>query len=216
MLDRLICLAVGYVFGNFVTAEFVVRRRSGKHASEVGTGNPGMANVMQQFGFLPGIVVLLGDLMKTLAACLLSRYVLFPALGVTAAYYAGLGAALGHNYPFWMHFQGGKGVSVTCMAVVCCSPLWGFLSCLGGAAGVLLTKSLSLTGVIVPALFTIASFLLYGTEQGLVELAAALLMYIRFAADIRRHFQGGEKKTDIPAIIRSKLGSRKKEGTKRA
>ena len=74
MLQRILSVCIGYLFGCFLTAELVARKFSGKSASELGeTGNPGMANIMASLGFIPGIITLLGDILK----CLISMTVSF-------------------------------------------------------------------------------------------------------------------------------------------
>lgn len=124
MLHRLLCLLVGYLCGGFLTAELVARTRTGKSAAALGTGNPGMANLAHELGKGWGAVVLAGDIAKTALAFGLCR-ALFPALGGLSGLWAGLGAVLGHNFPFWRGFRGGKGVAVTCAALILFSPLWG-------------------------------------------------------------------------------------------
>lgn len=98
-----------------LTAEIVARRLTGKSCSRLGTtSNPGMANVMANLGFVPGIIVLAGDLAKTVAAVLISM-LLFHSEGHIIVYYVALGTTLGHNYPFWRRFHGGKGVATSCV-----------------------------------------------------------------------------------------------------
>ena len=80
-MERLVCLLLGYCFGLFLTAELVARFRTGRGAAELGSGNPGMANIVGSLGAAWGALVLLGDVGKTAAACLLARFVLFPELG---------------------------------------------------------------------------------------------------------------------------------------
>ena len=71
MTARLLSILIGYFCGCFLTAELVTRQFAGKKAAEVGeTGNPGMANIMAALGFVPGILVLLGDLFKCMAQSL--------------------------------------------------------------------------------------------------------------------------------------------------
>ena len=110
MKERILSLLIGYVLGSILTAEIIVRRKTGRPASEFGSGNPGMANIMRVFGFRAGIAVLAGDLLKTAAAALLSCF-LFPEQGQILVLYAGLGAVTGHNWPLWNRLKGGKGVS---------------------------------------------------------------------------------------------------------
>ena len=105
MLQRLLCLLVGYLCGCFLTAELVARARTGKSAVALGTGNPGMANLAHELGKGWGAVVLAGDIAKTALAFGLCR-ALFPALGGLSGLWAGLGAVLGHNFPFWRGFRG--------------------------------------------------------------------------------------------------------------
>ena len=65
---RIVSVLTGYVLGNFLTAEIVARKIKNKSAFEIGSGNPGMANIMAQCGFKAGIIVLIGDLLKTFLA----------------------------------------------------------------------------------------------------------------------------------------------------
>ncbi|MCD8338106.1 MAG: glycerol-3-phosphate acyltransferase [Lachnospiraceae bacterium] len=83
-MGRLISLLIGYAFGNFLTAEVVSRKASGNSVFNIGTGNPGMANIVNQYG----AVVFAGDLLKIFIPCLVCRVTLFPKLGATAAAYA--------------------------------------------------------------------------------------------------------------------------------
>ena len=110
-MGRIFCILTGYLCGSFLTAELVAQEQIGKSAFEIGTGNPGMANLAEQGGIGCAIQVLAGDVGKTILACLLSRYVYGAELGVLASAYAGLGCILGHDYPFWHWFHGGKGVA---------------------------------------------------------------------------------------------------------
>ena len=161
MLQRLLCLLVGYLCGCFLTAELVARARTGKSAAALGTGNPGMANLAHELGKGWGAVVLAGDIAKTALAFGLCR-ALFPALGGLSGLWAGLGAVLGHNFPFWRGFRGGKGVAVTCAALILFSPLWGTAACLSGLAVTLLSGWLPLGAVVIPALFVPPAFLCRG------------------------------------------------------
>ena len=89
-MERLLCLLAGYVCGGFLTAELVARHCTGKSAAQLGTGNPGMANLAHELGKGWGAVVLAGDISKTALAWLLCR-VLFPGWGR----WPGCGAAWG-------------------------------------------------------------------------------------------------------------------------
>ena len=128
---RGLCLLAGYLFGGFLTAEVVARCTAGVSARDIGTGNPGMANIATHLGKKAGLLVLAGDVIKTAAACWFCHQ-LAPELGLTALLYGGLGAVLGHNWPIWYKGRGGKGVAVTCAWLMLYLPVTGVLCCLAG------------------------------------------------------------------------------------
>ena len=109
---RIYCVFIGYAFGCALTAEIVSRKIAGRSSFDVGTGNPGMANIGAQLGKKSAAIVLGGDLLKTFLACL-AAHLFFPQYGTLSAAYAGLGAVLGHDYPVWHRFKGGQGVACT-------------------------------------------------------------------------------------------------------
>lgn len=206
---RLLCLLIGYFLGCILTADIVAKKHTGKSAAHVGeSGNPGMANIMEALGFKAGIIVLAGDLIKTAAACLLSLGLAGSTIGRIAALYAGFGAALGHNFPFWRKFKGGKGVTVTCMALPLFSIPWGLLSDIAGALVVIATGYLSIGGVVIPAVFTLIAFGLFGAEAGVLGLLYSLMMLQRHYSKLREIPTGQCRKYDIIGLIRAKLKGR--------
>ncbi|MCD7750035.1 MAG: glycerol-3-phosphate acyltransferase [Oscillospiraceae bacterium] len=191
---RVWSLLMGYVFGNFLTAELVSRRIAGKSSFERGSGNPGMANIAAQDGANSAAFVLAGDLLKTFLPCLLCRMVLFPEAGAAAAAYAGLGAILGHNFPVWHHFKGGKGVACTCAALISISLGYGLLACLIGGIGVLVSHYLSIGAVLIPAAFLLPAFCFCEKEIGIVTMIIALIMLQRNMTGLKNLLTGTEPK----------------------
>ena len=202
MGEKTLCLLIGYLFGCILTAELIVKHKTGKSVSEFGTGNPGMANVMRIFGFKTGAAVLAGDLIKTVAAvlicCLLfGRSSVLPSgkpLGQPAVLWAGLGATLGHNWPVWRRLKGGKGVAVTCMTIFLFSPLWGLVSDVAGMLVVFRTGYLPLGAVVITTLFTVFAGIFYGMEAFIPALVLALIMLSRHYPGLIRSFRGTEEK----------------------
>lgn len=196
--ERILSLVIGYLFGNFLTAEVVTRHLTGKPCSELGrTGNPGMANVMAYLGFRPGIIVLIGDLLKTVLAALISYLLFRNSLGHLAVLYAGLGTTLGHNFPFWQKFKGGKGVATTCAAIFQFSPLWGLLAMITGMIVVFITQYLSVGGVVIPAVYAVFLFLFYGPEAGVIGMILTVLMFQRHWSKLVEVCHGTCEKTDV-------------------
>lgn len=195
---RIFCLAAGILFGSFLTAEYVARRLTGRTARDLGSGNPGMANIMATLGKGPGFAVLAGDAAKTVLVCALCRFAIAPQLGHTALLYAGAGAILGHNYSLFHKGCGGKGVAVTCTWLILYLPVTGALCCLAGGFAVLVWGYLPLGAVFIPALAVPVAFVQYGAESGIVTLLTAAMMLWRHRNGLRRIFSGEEKRLFRP------------------
>lgn len=121
----LICLAGGYCFGLFQSA-FIIGKIMGVDIRKEGSGNLGATNMMRVVGLIPGIITFVLDLAKVFAAIILAKVVVINILGLDIDYralvlYTGLGVVLGHIYPFYLKFKGGKGVAAAAAIYVC---LW--------------------------------------------------------------------------------------------
>ena len=111
-MERLICLAVGYVCGLFQTG-YLVGKMNHIDIRKEGSGNSGTTNALRVLGWKAGIFTFLGDVLKCVAAYFIVRFMYrgsdcLPLLVM----YAGAGVTLGHNFPFYMNFKGGKGIAV--------------------------------------------------------------------------------------------------------
>ena len=131
-----------------LTATFVVKHSTGNDVSKIGSGNPGMANVMEHIGKKEGVLVLVGDILKVIVAGILGR-LLFPDKTWHDIFlYTGFGAIFGHNYPLWRKGKGGKGVTVTCTWLILTFGVLGAICCIIGGMVVLLTGWLPLLSLI--------------------------------------------------------------------
>lgn len=114
-MERAICLVIGYVFGLFQTA-YLYGKLHGIDIRNYGSGNAGTTNTLRTLGTKAGLIVLLGDIMKCILAIVLTN-LLFRNSHTDEIYllkiYAAAGAILGHNFPFYLHFKGGKGIAAT-------------------------------------------------------------------------------------------------------
>ena len=120
VVERLICLVIGYIFGMFQTGYFYGRMK-GIDIRTKGSGNTGATNALRVFGVKVGLMVFLIDFLKAVLALLVIHFI-WKAGWIGAELdrsfiqhvyfgYGGLGVSLGHNYPFYLHFKGGKAVS---------------------------------------------------------------------------------------------------------
>lgn len=148
---RVICLAIGYVFGLFQTA-YIYGRMNGIDIREYGSGNAGTTNALRVLGKKAGVIVLLGDVAKTVLAVVLVRVLfrsnygdMLPLLGI----YAAAGAILGHNYPVHLGFKGGKGIACTAGLVLTLGPIVTVLEATTFLLTVFLTRYVSLGSILV-------------------------------------------------------------------
>ena len=111
-MERVISLLIGYVFGllqsGYLYGKFVKNTDIRQH----GSGNAGSTNILRVFGVKSALIVFLGDFFKAVVAMFIARK-LFGGTGNGDLYamYAGLGVTLGHDFPFYMNFKGGKGIA---------------------------------------------------------------------------------------------------------
>ena len=171
---RPLCLLVGYLCGSFLTAEVVARAMAGTSVFELGDGNPGMANVGHELGTKAALLCLAGDILKTVAAVLIVR-ALCPDLGDLATAWAGLGATLGHDFPFWHGFRGGKGVTTIASTIILISPLWGILAGVVGVVAIVLSGYLSVGAMAAIVFYTCALYFTHPLEYALISVAFVLL-----------------------------------------
>lgn len=112
---RLYCLLIGYAFGLIQTA-FIYGKMHGIDIRDHGSGNAGATNTLRVLGTKAGLIVFAGDCLKCVCAVLLCGLI-FKSGNPDAKYivklYAGLGCIIGHNFPFYLKFKGGKGVACT-------------------------------------------------------------------------------------------------------
>ena len=204
MYEKLCSLCIGYFFGCLLTAEAVARKYAGKSAGDLGeTGNPGMANIMAALGFVPGILTLLGDLAKCIAAGLLSC-TLFKDSGWIIVLYAGLGCTLGHDFPFWRKFRGGKGVAVTSMAIVMYAFWPGLAANIAGMLTVFAAKYLCLGGPVIPLVFMIILAAEGDREGAVIAAALTILAILAHGKAVKGIKDGKTGRTDVLKILSEK------------
>ena len=114
-MERIICLVIGYAFGLFQTA-FIYGKINGIDIREHGSGNAGTTNALRVLGTKAGLIVFAGDVIKTVLAIVIFGLIFkdsHPEEVYLLKLYAATGAILGHNFPFYLNFKGGKGIAAT-------------------------------------------------------------------------------------------------------
>lgn len=196
-----VALIVGYFFG-CVSTGYIVGKVKHRDIRNEGSGNIGTTNALRTLGAQAALITFLGDVLKAMVPILILRLVLKE--NVQDAYifgmYLGFGVVLGHNFPFWLGFKGGKGIAVT-SAVVLSLADWRVI--LVGLALfiiiVALTRYVSLGSLVVAWYLPVNTFLFYRDADAfvhmlVVSLCFTLLAYIRHWENIKRLLSGNERK----------------------
>lgn len=176
ILARVLCLLIGYGLGSISTS-YLYGKAKGIDVREHGSGNAGTTNTLRVMGRKAGAIVLAGDMLKTFLAILLTWLIFhwfFPDMDYLLRIYTGAGVILGHDYPFYMKFKGGKGIA--CSGAMILSFYWG----------------------IIPASVVIFFGIFFLTHY--VSLAS-IFLYLGFMAQLLIFGQGGLLGMSQPALI---------------
>lgn len=194
-MERILCLAMGYAFGLIQTGYFYGKLHS-VDLHKYGSGNVGTTNALRVLGKRAGAVTFFCDVMKSFLSFLLCVWLFDSPL---AGMYASLGAVLGHDFPFYLGFKGGKGIAVTIGLVlglsIFVSPYFAACAYGLGIIGVLISNTISLGSIFFVSMVPIVSLCLGAPWEMTIALAcmAALALY-QHRANIDRLSHGKENK----------------------
>ncbi len=192
-----VCVVVlAYLLGSLSFAVIVSRAMHLDDPRSYGSGNPGATNVLRSGNRLAAIFTLLLDAVKGVVAVLIARFLaerLGYGDGVVAL--AGLAAFLGHLYPVFFRFQGGKGVATAAGVLLALNPWVGLASLGTWLAIAIVTRYSSLAALVTALLAPAYVYLLHGDPQIVVAVAvmSALLIW-RHRANITKLLNGTESK----------------------
>lgn len=200
---------IGYLLGNVSSGILVAKLYGVKDIRTTGSGNAGTTNVLRTLGWVPSVLTLLGDCLKGLIAALIGRW-LGGELGMLVG---GTCAVLGHDFPVFFGFKGGKGIATS----------WGLIFAVDVRIALLLlalvlvvvavTRYMSMGSLSAAVLYPILTLIFkWGNEKWLMYLLFALLAsaltIFCHRANIERLLHGEENRLDFAKIshIKSKLG----------
>ncbi len=197
-----IAAVLGYLLGSINSAIIVSKIVSGKDIRQFGSGNAGMTNVLRTFGKVPAAFTVLGDFSKGIIAVLLAR-VIFYYLGITfmdGAYVAGFAALLGHLFPVYFGFKGGKGVLISAAIILVINPIVFLILLVTFFVTVFISKIVSLSSIVCAVVYPIATFaVLYINKQPLLgstlfAVLMSLIVIYMHRENIKRLINGTENK----------------------
>ena len=204
-MERIICLGMGYLFGIFQTG-YLYGKTKNIDIRQHGSGNAGTTNTLRTLGWKAGAITFIGDLTKAILPIVLAFFLFresYPESVKVLQMYAGLGAVLGHNYPFYLGFKGGKGIACTGGFILAAfTPM--VPVCLGlFVASVAITRYVSLGSILVVISFFIQLVVMgqigflsvsseYLTEVYMVGAVFSLMALWKHRANIGRLLSGTE------------------------
>jgi len=188
----IIAAICGYFLGSISIAVLLTKIKYTGDVREQGSGNAGATNVARVFGMGAGFLTLGGDMVKTLAAAGLG-YLLAGTTGMVAGLF---GAIIGHCFPLYFGFKGGKGISVCLAIALCLDWRMTIISLSVFIIVVLITRYVSLGSILAVASVPGAYFCLNGFEmpQALLVIAVPILVWYMHRGNIKRLLNGTEKK----------------------
>ena len=200
MAWNFICLVIGYFFG-CISSGYIVGKIYHIDIRDKGSGNAGTTNVLRTLGKLPALLTFAGDLLKAIVPVLVIRLILdTPVDWYLLCLYMGLGVVLGHNYPFYLKFKGGKGIAVTSAVILSTArPLLILAGLLIFIAVVAITRYVSLGSLFVAWYIPANTIIFYRENPLFVHMIVVSLLFTAFAyfqhrQNIVRLLNGSENK----------------------
>jgi glycerol-3-phosphate acyltransferase PlsY len=193
---------LGYAVGSVPFALLLAKRWGTGDLRLVGSGNVGAANVMRASGVAPGLLAAVLDVSKGMASVLIAERLAGPG---PAPALAGLAAVVGHIYPIWIGFRGGKGVATACGVFAMLTPVATMGALFVFLATVTTTRYVSLGSVLATVTLPPLAYLLgAGTAVLMVACAAATLIVFRHRSNLGRLWTGTERR--VGRLRASRLG----------
>ena len=188
----------GYLLG-CVSTGILVSNRAGVNIRAVGSHNTGASNVLRVLGLKKGLITFVGDFLKATLACLIGTLLLPGATFGVAGFGAMLGglfAILGHNWPVFFGFKGGKGVACSAAVIFFVNPLWGIVSIAVCVAVIAATRFISLGSMLMLFCYMVLMCVTHWGQWVLCAFTAILfaMVVVRHRTNITRLINGTENK----------------------
>jgi acyl phosphate:glycerol-3-phosphate acyltransferase len=184
---------VAYLIGSVPFGVILTRLAGAGDVRRIGSGNIGATNVLRTGRKGLALATLAFDMLKgALPAWLAYRY-----LGPDMAVVAGLGAVLGHCFPVWLKFQGGKGVATAAGVVIALTPMVAAIAIGIFVLVVLATRYVSLASMLGAIAAAPGAYLLGYVQAAELYLLLALIIVLKHAGNIHRLARGTESRLDL-------------------
>lgn len=190
MILKVIAIIISYFIGNFSTAVVVSKLFGDVDIREHGSGNAGATNVYRVLGKKAGLITFLGDALKGVLAVWIGRQV----GGETFGLVCGVMVIVGHSWPVFFGFRGGKGIATGIGVMLAVNYLSALVCMLVGITIIIKTRYVSLASITGMILLPLLLFFIKGFEYFVFGLVIALISIYRHKANIGRLLKGTESK----------------------
>lgn len=188
-------ILTGYLLGSIPFALLTARRWSLVDLRQVGSGNLGATNVMRASGVKAGVLVAFLDMLKGAASVVLAERL---SANAAAPAVAGFAAIVGHIYPIWLRFRGGKGVATACGVFSVLAPLAVPPALAVFVASVWMTKYISLGSVLASIALPPLAYAMGGQVPTVAAaLAASVIIVFRHRTNVARLRAGTERRVGV-------------------
>ena len=196
-VEVVLVLLIGYLLGSINTS-LIVGKFKGIDIREHGSGNAGLTNTYRVMGVFASLLVIIGDILKAVLAANIGEYILgaattIPRIGILVS---GLGVILGHNFPIYFKFRGGKGVLVSGTIIFLMSFKLGLVLLFTFMAIAVVGRCISLASLGCAFVLPVTVFVLEESRDNtyfcLWSIVVSVLIFIMHRKNIRRLREGTE------------------------
>lgn len=204
IISSMICIAAPYLLGSLNFAIIISKARYKADIRSFGSGNAGATNMMRTFGKSAAGLTFLGDALKAFVSGLLG----YALLGQYGAYIAGLFCILGHMFPIYYRFKGGKGVVTAAISILMCNPFVFLILVVLFVIIVACTKYISLGSVMCMLLYPVILDRIEKWINGatgayvIIAMLIAALVIFMHRENIKRLWQGKENKFSFKKSVK--------------
>ena len=207
LITAIVTIIAAYLIGSINFAVIFSKAFTKKDVRNIGSGNAGTTNVMRTAGFLPGALTFICDALKGFVAVFMGKLVFQYMLEngvewaapIYGAYICGLACMLGHVFPIFFQFKGGKGVATSVGIYSICSPIAIISGLAVFAVSTVVSKIVSLSSLLATVVVVVLSIVFYDTSasiipQVILTISMGLIVVLKHTGNIKRLLSGTENK----------------------
>ena len=191
MIQYLLSAVIAYLLGSISTGILYSKHFLGRDVRTAGSNNSGASNMLRVHGLKPGTITFVGDCIKAIIAIAAGKLL----GGHNGAVIAGLFVVLGHNWPVFFSFQGGKGIACCSAVFILCYPVWGIIAVICCLLTIYITRFISLGSLVMTAVFALLVVIFEPLwPYGAWSIVLMLLAFYRHRGNIERLIHGTDRK----------------------